>query len=37
VAAAPRLAVVGSITLDLVADVERRPRPRETVMEVPFA
>jgi ribokinase len=36
VAAAPRLAVVGSINLDLVARAERLPRPGETVTGASF-
>jgi ribokinase len=35
--AAPRLTVVGSINLDLVAQVERLPRPGETVSEARFS
>ena len=34
---APRITVVGSVNLDLVARVERLPRPGETVTEATFA
>jgi ribokinase len=34
---APRIAVVGSVNLDLVARVERLPRPGETVTDAEFA
>jgi ribokinase len=35
--AAPRLTVVGSINLDLVVQVERMPRPGETIADATFA